>query len=86
MYEPNLIFIQVLLSLVIGMWIGVVFKDTTFMKYFSKNNWIVGVFLITIGVMNYIAYLSDFLRNINLVLIIVGLIVVLVSLMDKIKK
>lgn len=86
MYEPNLVFVQVLISLIIGMWIGVVFKDTHFMKYFENNNWVIGLFLAIIGFMNYVVYTSDFLRNVNLILVIVGLIIVAVSLFEKLKK
>ena len=86
MYEANLIFIQVLLSLVIGIWIGLIFKDTKFMQIFEKNNWIVGLFLIVIGWVNFRIYEIAYLKNANLILIIVGLIIVLTFLWDAMKK
>lgn len=86
MFEPNLIFVQVLLTLVIGIWIGVVFKDTAFMRFFDKNNWIVGLFLIVIGWVNYVNYDVTYLRNVNLVLMIVGLVILLTFLIDLVRK
>ncbi|MFC1728322.1 hypothetical protein ACFLZ7_02565 [Nanoarchaeota archaeon] len=86
MYQPNLIFIQVLLSLVIGMWVGIVFKDTAFMKYFEKNNWVVGLFLAVIGFVNFVIYQYTYLRNVSLLLIIIGLFIIFMFLLGKIKK
>ena len=86
MFEPSLIFVQVLLTLIIGIWIGVVFKDTAFMRFFDKNNWIVGLFLILTGWINYMSYSVDYLRNVNLVLIIVGLVILLTFLIDLLRR
>lgn len=86
MLDINLIFVQIFLSLIIGMWIGVVFKDSVPMRYIERNNWVIGLIIALIGFINFIIYEITYLRNVNLVLVIVGLLIISLFLIGKIKK
>jgi hypothetical protein len=82
----NLIIAQVLLMLVVGLWIGAKFKESPIIRFFGRNDWFVGAFLIIVGYMNFVIYPIQYVKNMNLVLIVIGLLLVLFSLMDLAKK
>ena len=78
----NVVIAQVLLSLVVGVWIGSRFSKSPFVKFFDRNDWFVGIFLVLVGYMNFAAYRVTYIKNINLVLIVIGLVLILFSLID----
>ena len=82
----NLIVAQVLLMLVVGLWIGAKFKESPIIRFFGRNDWFVGAFLIIVGYMNFVIYPVQYIKNMNLLLIVFGLLLVLFSLMDLTKK
>jgi len=82
----NLVIIQVLLTLVIGLWIAAKFRDSPIIKFFGRNDWFVGAFLILVGYMNYVNYVLDYMRNINLILGLIGFIFIMISMIDFFKK
>lgn len=77
---------QVLLIVVLGIWLGAHFRDSPFIRFFDRNDWFVGIFLILVGYMNYLVYTTTYLRNLNIVLIVIGVILVLFSAKDMMKK
>ena len=82
----NLVVAQVLLVLVLGLWLAAKFKDSPFIKFFGRNDWFLGAFLIIVGYMNYGIYAATYVKNLNLVLVVIGLLLVLISLMDVARK
>ena len=82
----NLTLTLTLLTLVIGLWIGAKFHDAPFIKFFGRNDWFVGLFLILIGYANFISYNLAHMRNASLILIVFGLILVLLSATSALKK
>jgi hypothetical protein len=81
MYE-GIIISQVILVLVVGLWLGSKFKDSPAVKFFGRNDWFVGCFLILVGYMDYVAYAASPLDNANLLLIIFGLVLISFSFID----
>ena len=75
-----------LLTLALGLWIGAKFNDAPFIRFFARNDWFVGLFLILIGYANFISYDLAQMRNASLILIIFGLILVLMSAASILKK
>lgn len=82
----NVVIAQILLVLVIGLWLGAKFRDSPFIKFFGRNDWFTGAFLILVGYMNYTVYAMDYVKNLNLVLVVVGLVLILFSVSDLIKR
>ena len=82
----NVVIAQVLLTLVIGLWLGAKFADSPIVRFFGRNDWFVGMFLILIGYMNFVVYSVDAVKNMNLVLIVIGLILIMFSLIDLVRK
>jgi hypothetical protein len=85
MYE-GVIIAQVLLTFILGLWVASHFKDSAFIKFFGRNDWFVGALMVTMGYINFAIYEMSYVRNLNLVLVVVGLILVLFSLIDLLKK
>ena len=77
---------QVLLTLVVGLWLGSKFGDSPFVKFFGRNDWFVGAFLALVGYINYSIYSVQYVKNLNLVLVVFGLLMILFSLADSRKK
>ena len=82
----NLVIAQVLLTLVLGLWLAAKFHDSPIIKFFGRNDWFVGAFLAIVGYMNFLNYPVDYLRNLNIVLIVVGALLILVSIADVAKR
>ncbi len=82
----NMTIAQVLLMLVIGLWLGARFKESPVIKFFGRNDWFVGAFLVIVGYMNYTVYTAVYAKNLNIVLIAVGLMLIVISLTDLIKR
>ncbi len=78
----DLIIAQVLLILVVGLWLGAKFRDSPFIKFFGRNDWFTGAFLVLVGYMNYIVYSIQAIKNMNLILVVVGLIMITMSVLD----
>ena len=77
---------QVLLVLVLGLWIAARFRDSPIIKFFGRNDWFVGAFLVLVGYINYITYAALYVRNLNLVLIVIGIILIAITVIDVAKK
>lgn len=78
----NLIIAQVLLVLVLGLWISAKFKDSPMIEFFGRNDWFVGSFLILVGYSNYVVYTTQYVKNLNLVVIAIGVLIFLSSMLD----
>ena len=78
----NLVIAQVLLTFVLGLWLAAKLHDSPLIKFFGRNDWFVGSFLALVGYMNFLSYSLDYLRNLNIVLIVVGVLLILVSIAD----
>lgn len=77
---------QVLLTLVIGMWLSARFNDSEIIKFFGRNDWFVGAFLIIVGYMNYAVYTAAYVRSLNMLLMIIGLVIAVISVTDVLKR
>lgn len=86
LYMLNVTIAQVLLTLVVGLWLAARFKDSPVIKFFGRNDWFVGAFLIIVGYMNYTVYSVSYVKNLNLLLIAIGLVIILVSIVDIAKR
>ena len=82
----TIVIAQVLLTLVVGLWLGAKFHDSAIMSFFGRNDWFVGAFLILIGYMNYVVYDVQYVKNLNLIMVIMGLLLVLFSVVDLTRK
>jgi hypothetical protein len=82
----SLVIAQVLLVLVVGLWLAARFKDSPIIKFFGRNDWFAGAFLILVGYMNYAAYTVQYVRNLNIALMVIGIVLVLSSLSELMKK
>ena len=82
----NIVIAQVLLTLVLGLWIAAKFRDAPFIRFFGRNDWFVGSFLILVGYVNYAVYASTYLQSMNLILMVVGVILLLFSIVDRLKE
>lgn len=78
----SMIIAQFLLVLVLGLWLAAKYRDSPIIKFFGRNDWFVGAFLVIVGYMNYSIYLAAYARNLNLVMIVVGAILIIMSLID----
>ncbi len=81
MYE-SIIIAQVLLLVVVGLWLGAKFKNSPTILFFGRNDWFVGCFLILVGYMDYAAYVTSPVRNVNILLMVLGLILLIFSVID----
>jgi len=82
----NVFIVQILLVLVIGLWIAARFKDSPIIRFFGRNDWFVGAFLLIVGYMNYVVYTAGYVKNLNILLMIIGGILILFSVYDLSKK
>jgi len=73
----NLTVALILLTFVMGLWIGAKYTKSPIVQFFGRNDWFVGVFLILIGYANFVSYPISYVRNMSLVLIIFGLLILL---------
>lgn len=76
---------QVLLTILVGLWVGVKFQDNAIVRFFARNDWFLGSFLVLLGYLNYnqnYLFLADYLKNVNLVLIAIGFVLILFSIID----
>ena len=85
MYQ-NIIVAQVLLTLVLGLWIAAKFRDTPFIQFFGRNDWFVGSFLILVGYVNYSVYAMPYLKSMNTILMVIGVILLSFSITDILKE
>jgi len=85
MYQ-NIIIAQVLLTLVLGLWIAAKFRDTPFIRFFGRNDWFVGSFLILVGYVNYSVYAMTYLKSMNTILMVIGVILLSFSITDILKE
>ncbi|MBN2421257.1 hypothetical protein JXB27_03190 [Candidatus Woesearchaeota archaeon] len=85
MIVTGVVIAQVLLTLVIGLWLGAKFAESPVMGFFGRNDWFVGVFLVLIGYMNFLVYTVGYVKNLNMVLIVIGMILIMFSLLDLVR-
>lgn len=78
----NVVIAQVLLTLLVGIWIGARFKDSPFVKFFDRNDWFIGIFLILVGYTGFSLNTVNYIKTINLVLMVIGLILISFSFID----
>ena len=82
----NLTIALILLTFVIGLWVGSKFSKSAVIKFFARNDWFVGLFLVLIGYANFVSYPTSMVRNLSLVLIIIGLLIILIVLVNLSRK
>jgi len=82
----NIAILQVLLILIVGLWIAAKFKDSPIINFFGRNDWFVGAFFIIAGYTNYLVYSLTYVKNLNLLLVVIGTILVILSIVDISKK
>ncbi len=82
----GIIIAQVLLAVIIGLWMGAKFKDSPIIRFFGRNDWFVGAFLSILGYSNYLLYSVIYVKNLNLLLVVIGLVLILFSVKDHFNK
>ena len=78
----NVVILHVLLIIIVGLWIAAKFKDSPIINFFGRNDWFVGAFFIIVGYSNYLVYSATYVKNLNLVLVVIGVILLVLSLID----
>ena len=82
----NVIVLQILLIIIVGLWIAAKFRDSPFIRFFGRNDWFVGAFFIIVGYTNYLIYTTSYVKNLNMVLVIIGAILIVLSIVDVSKR